>query len=133
MDSPVLLEDLFRYRGGWDGGVGSGGLEDRRLRMGEGGGGVLSGKTLGFLRIKTGHRNNLFSRSLEGRGMEPRAELLVCKIQGAFAFNPKLTVPVNVSSAAAPVVKVGEPFVFKRHPMFFAIIKGNEPSPAERS
>ena len=28
---------------GWDGGVGSGGLEDRRLRMGEGGGGVLSG------------------------------------------------------------------------------------------
>ena len=29
--------------GGWDGGVGSGGLEDRRLRMGEGGGGVLSG------------------------------------------------------------------------------------------
>ena len=58
---------------------------------------------------------------------------MVCKIQGAFAFNPKLAVLVNVISAAALVAKVGEPFIFKRHPMFFAIIKGNEPSPAERS
>ena len=51
--------------------------------------------------------------------------MLVCKIQGAFAFNPKLAVLVNVISAAALVAKVGEPFIFKRHPMFFAIIKGN--------
>ena len=117
---------------GWGGGEG-GGLDGRRLCIGEGGDGVMTGQALGFLCIKTGHHNNLFSGSLEGRGTKPRTELLVCRVQGAFAFNPKLAVPVDISSAATPVVEVGEPFVFKRHPMFLTIIKVNEPSPTKRT
>ena len=101
--------------------------------MGEGCEGVMTGQALGFLCIKTGHHNNLFSGNLEGRGTKPRAELLICRVQGAFAFNPKLTVPVDMSNATAPVAEVGEHFVFKRHPMFFTVIKGNEPSSAKRT
>ena len=78
-----------------------------------GGGGEMTGQTLGFLSIKARHHNNLFPGGLEGRGAEPRAELLVCRVQGAFTINPKLAVPVDMSSAAAPVAEVGEPFVFK--------------------
>ena len=88
-------------------------MGDRWLRMRDGGGGEMTGQALGFLCIKARHHNNLFPGGLEGRGAKPRAELLVCRVQGAFTINPKLAVPVDMSSAAAPVAEVGEPFVFK--------------------